>query len=213
MRTHRVWTVLAIAIGSVVLGVATTASLHAAGFARQGPFPARSPSCAAPALPGSLVDVTATDMGAMMGPGVMGPGMMGLGAGGTYPVGPGGGYRWPGMGMMRLLVKPGTVAAGPVSLRVTNTGMVNHEVVVLPLAPGQLSGQRVSGPDGKIDESGSVGEAARTCGAGDVDGIVPVGTGWTTLTLPAGRYELVCNIAGHYVAGMYAELDVVAQPN
>ena len=216
MGTHRLWTVLAIAIASVVLGIATAATLRAAGlFARQGPFPAGPPSCAAPALPGSVVDITATDMGAMMGPGMMGqwgPGKMGPGANGTYPAGRGGDYPWPGMGMMRLLVSPATVPAGPASLRVTNTGALNHEVVVLPLALGQPPGQRVSGPDGKIDESGNLGEAATTCGAGDGDGIVRAATGWTTISLPAGRYELVCNIAGHYVSGMYAELDVLGQP-
>ena len=30
-----------------------------------------------------------------------------------------------------------------------------------------------------------------------------------TVTLTPGRYELLCNIAGHYGAGMYTELDVV----
>jgi len=213
-RPRRFWAVPAIAVASVVLGIATTATMQAAGlFAGTGPFPAGPPSCAAPALPGSVVDVTATDMGPMMGPGMMGPGMMGPGAGGRHgPGGPGGGHPWPGMGMMRLLVNPATAPAGPVSLRVINTGALTHEVVVLPLAAGESPGQRVSGSDGKIDESASLGEAARSCGAGDGDGIVPAATGWTTLTLPAGRYELVCNVAGHYAAGMYAELDVVGQP-
>ena len=34
---------------------------------------------------------------------------------------------------------------------------------------------------------------------------------WTTLTLNPGRYELLCNIAGHYGSGMYTELDVPHQ--
>lgn len=238
MRTHRFWTVLAIAIAALVLGLGTTATLHAAGLfarhgpyaaapgvvgpgmmgpaGRQGPYPAGPASCPAPALPGSVVDVTTTDMGAMMGPGMMGqwgPGMMGPGANGTYlAAGPGGGYSWPGMGMMRLLVNPSTVPAGQVSLRVTNTGAMTHEVVVLPLVQGQPVGRRVSGPDGKIDESGSLGGAARTCGAGDGEGIAAGATSWTSLTLTPGRYELVCNIAGHYWAGTYAELDVTGQP-
>jgi uncharacterized cupredoxin-like copper-binding protein len=155
-----------------------------------------------------VVDVTTTDMGAMMGPGMMR--MMRPGATGSYPAaGPGVGY--PGMGMMRLLINPSTVPAGQVSLRVTNTGALTHEVVVLPLAQGQAPGQRISGPDGKVDESGSLGEAALTCGAGDGEGIAAGATSWTTLTLAPGRYELVCNIAGHYWAGMYAELDVAGQ--
>ena len=29
-----------------------------------------------------------------------------------------------------------------------------------------------------------------------------------TLALKPGRYELVCNLPGHYAAGMHGELDV-----
>jgi uncharacterized cupredoxin-like copper-binding protein len=72
------------------------------------------------------------------------------------------------------------------------------------------------GPDGKVDEDGSLGEASRTCGPDKGDeqtdniGIAPGATSWTTLNLPPGRYEVICNIAGHYGAGMYAELDMTA---
>ena len=31
------------------------------------------------------------------------------------------------------------------------------------------------------------------------------------MNLPPGRYELLCNIAGHYGAGMYAELDAIGK--
>ena len=223
VRTHRLWMILGITIAALVLGFATTATWHAARlFVRQAPYPAGPASCAAPALPGTTVDITATDMGALMGPGMRGPGMMGSGGMGpgmmwpgaraSYPANPGAGYPWPGMGMMRLLVNPSSVPAGAVSLRVTNTGAMPHEVVVLPIPTGQAPGQRISGPDGKIDESGSLGEAALTCGNGDGEGIAAGATGWTTVALTPGRYELVCNIAGHYAWGMYAELDVVGQP-
>ena len=235
MRSHRVWLALAIAVASVVLGLGTTAILGAAGvFTRQGPvaangpfprgprrlgtgdmgrYPTAQPSCAAPALPGTVVDVTLTDMGGMMRPGKIGPGWNGA-------YGPGqNGYRWSGMGMMgmlRVFVNPATVPAGQVSFRVLNTGWLNHELVVLPLAQGQFPGRRAVGKDGKVDEAGSLGEASRTCGADKGDeqssnyGIAPETTGWTAITLPPGRYELICNIAGHYGAGMYTELDVTA---
>jgi uncharacterized cupredoxin-like copper-binding protein len=145
----------------------------------------------------------------------MGRGMMGNG-----PYGPGAddnGYPWPPSGTTRVFVNPSTVPAGQVSLRVRNKGALTHEVVVLPLPQGQIPGQRVSGPDGKVDESASLGEASRTCGADDGMDIAPYGiaagaSGWTTITLPPGRYELICNIAGHYWAGMYTELDVTGQP-
>lgn len=203
MRSHGVRLALIIATAAVALGIASTATLAAFG-----PF-AGSRSCAAPALSGTVVDVTLTDMGGMMGRGMMGNGPYGPGANNN-------GYPWPGRGMMRVFVSPSTVPAGQVSLRVRNKGALTHEVVVLPLPQGQFPGQRVSGPDGKVDESGSLGEASRTCGADDGMDIAPYGiaagaSGWTTITLPPGRYELICNIAGHYWAGMYTELDVTGQ--
>ncbi len=199
MPSQRLRSVLIIAIAAAALGIATTAMLAAAGpFARKGPLP----SCAVPALPGAVVDITLTDMGRMMRPRARRS---------HVPVAPGEAYSGMGMGMMRALVSPATVPAGPVSLRVRNTGGLVHEVVVLPLPQGQFPGQRVSGPDGKVDESGSLGEASHSCGADQGDGIAPGAAGWTTITLPPARYELICNIAGHYRAGMYTELDVTGQ--
>ena len=62
--------------------------------------------------------------------------------------------------------------------------------------------------DGRVDETGSVGEGSRSCDAGAGDGLAAGSAGWTTLQLPAGRYELVCNLPGHYAAGMRALLIV-----
>ncbi|WP_331753329.1 hypothetical protein [Streptomyces sp. NBC_00637] len=99
-----------------------------------------------------------------------------------------------------------------ISLRVFNAGpMMTHEVVVLPLAPGRSIGERPTHPDGKIDEAGSLGEVSRSCRAGAGDGLPPGAAGWTTLTVHPGRYQLVCNLPGHYLAGMYAELDVTGR--
>jgi hypothetical protein len=72
-----------------------------------------------------------------------------------------------------------------------------------------LPGQLAIGANGQVDESASLAEAA-SCGPDDGDGILPATTGWTTVPLPPGRYELLCNIAGHYGAGMYTELDFVS---
>jgi uncharacterized cupredoxin-like copper-binding protein len=91
---------------------------------------------------------------------------------------------------------------------VVNQGVRTHELVVLPLSSGQATGARAVGADGQVDESGSLGETSRSCGAGAGNGIAAGATGWVTLTLKPGRYELVCNLPGHYAAGMYTELDV-----
>ncbi|MEU6319776.1 sulfocyanin-like copper-binding protein [Streptomyces sp. NPDC047009] len=106
------------------------------------------------------------------------------------------------------MAHPSTVSAGKVTLRVSNRGALTHEVVVLPLPAGQVVGERAVGSNGKVAETGSLGEASRTCGTGSGDGIAPGATGWSTVTLEPGRYELVCNLPGHYAAGMYTELDV-----
>ncbi len=222
MNHTRLRTGLLIGAASLLLGIGTTAAMAGAGegpgFAPMagppgygGPMPAQPAPCTPPALPGAVVDVTASDMGAMMGPRMNGGPMMGPGMNGGPMMGPRG--AWPntpgmGMGMMRLTVNPTSVPAGQVSLRVANNGWLPHEVVVMALGPGQNPGQRPIGANWEVNETGSLGEAAHTCGAGEGDGIAPGTMGWTTLTLQPGRYELICNIAGHYGSGMYAELDV-----
>ncbi|QTE02984.1 sulfocyanin-like copper-binding protein [Streptomyces cyanogenus] len=110
--------------------------------------------------------------------------------------------------MMRLVAHPATIPVGRVTLRVVNAGGLPHEVIVLPLPAGQAAGQRASGPDGRVPAAGSVGEASRTCGSDAGEGTAAGAAAWTTVTLRPGRYELLCNLPGHYAAGMYTELDV-----
>ncbi|SDB80525.1 hypothetical protein GA0111570_102315 [Raineyella antarctica] len=146
-------------------------------------------SCTAPeSLPGQTVSVTLTDAGMMNSP------MMG----GSAPMGE----------RMSLRASPASVPAGQVSFVASNFGGRTHELVILPLPAGTSAGKRVPGADGKVDEAGSLGEASASCAAGTGEGITPGATGWITLTLPPGRYELVCNLQNHYADGMYQELDV-----
>jgi uncharacterized cupredoxin-like copper-binding protein len=143
---------------------------------------------AAPKLPGTVVNVSLTDMGGSM-MGGQGNTMMGAGA-------------------MGLSADQATMPHGTVSFLVTNNGSIVHEMVVLPLAGSQTAGARSVGGDGKVDEAGSLGEASKSGGAGAGDGIAPGASGWVTATLAPGHYELVCNVPGHYSAGMYTQLDV-----
>ncbi|MFE6157135.1 sulfocyanin-like copper-binding protein [Streptomyces sp. NPDC057889] len=193
-RPRGIWLVAG-AAAALVLGIATTLLFAATGaFRGSAPAAWRAPGaqCSAPARKGHVVDVTVADMG----PGMMRPNWRTAGPG------------WQGMGMMRLSAAPSTVPAGVVSLRVINVGALPHEVVVLPLPAGQAAGERPTGSDGKVNEAGSRGEASRSCGAGTGNGIKPGAMAWTTVTLKPGRYELVCNLPGHYMTGMYTELDV-----
>lgn len=109
---------------------------------------------------------------------------------------------------MGLYAFPSTIASGKVNIVVANMGMRTHELVVLPLADGRSAGTRVVGTDGKIDETGSLGEASNNCASGSGEGILSGSRGWTTLNLAPGRYEFVCNLPNHYSAGMYQEVVV-----
>jgi uncharacterized cupredoxin-like copper-binding protein len=145
-------------------------------------------TCSAPTvLPGQTVRVTLSDMGMTK--------MMG----GIAPMG----------AHMRLTASPTTVPAGQVSLVASNRGWRTHELVIFPLANGAAAGQRVPGADGKVAETGSLGEASSSCAAGTGEGITSGAVGWTTVTLSPGRYELVCNLRNHYADGMHQEMDVV----
>ncbi len=204
-------TAVALAAGSTAALAAVTGNLggRGGGTTAPGPYAARAAtsSCPVPSLPGAVADITLTDMG---GPGAMagGPGGMMGGRDGMMGRAGAGGSGYGMRGRMSVQVSPTTVSAGTVSLRVANEGSLTHELVVLPLAPGTEVGQRTIGSDGAVSEAGSLGEASSTCAGGEGDGIAAGSDGWVTLDLEPGRYELVCNLPGHYAAGMYAELDV-----
>jgi len=89
---------------------------------------------------------------------------------------------------------PTSAAAGDVDFVASNTGSVNHELVIIrtDLAPGALP---VVGDE--VDESGA--------GVQLIDEIepFPAGTQETkSVNLTAGKYVLICNLPGHYQAGM-----------
>jgi len=177
----------AVAVGAI--GGPSSGPLGVRGGASPGGhgFLSGSPQ-AAPKLPGTVVNVSLTNMGGSM-MGGQGNGMMGGGA-------------------MGLSADHATVPHGTVSFLVTNDGGIDHEMVVLPLDGSRTAGARSAGGDGKVDEAGSLGEASKTGGAGAGDGIAPGASGWVTVTLAPGHYELVCNLPRHYSAGMYTQLNV-----
>ncbi len=180
------------AIGVAAAILLTALSLVAVGSFSgwQDPFrsgTAPDVSCTVPNLPGAVVHVSLTNMG---GPMLRrNNGMMSGGA-------------------MHLGLDQAAVSGAAVSFLVSNLGSVSHELVVLPLPDGQIAGTRPVGQDGRIDETGSFGEASNTCAEGSGQGILPGASGWVTMTLAPGRYELVCNLPGHYAAGMYGQFTV-----
>jgi uncharacterized cupredoxin-like copper-binding protein len=98
----------------------------------------------------------------------------------------------------RIAVQPKRVRAGEILFVLKNDGPVEHELIVvrgrrthLPLRADELT----------IDE-----EALRE--ASVIEAVGPGNVGRLRLHLAPGRYQLFCNMAGHYLAGMHAELVV-----
>ncbi|HUW86873.1 MAG TPA: hypothetical protein VMW30_00630 [Candidatus Paceibacterota bacterium] len=146
-------------------------------------------TCSVPEnLPGQIINVELGDMGMTQ--------MMGGVA--------------PRNSRMRLVANPTTFPAGEVTVVVSNLGWREHELVVMPLGEGNTAGSRVPNAEGRVNETGSLGEASNNCGAGSGEGIEPGGISWATLTLSAGRYEFLCNLTNHYANGMWQEVVAIA---
>jgi len=91
-----------------------------------------------------------------------------------------------------------TARAGEVSFRSTNNGALPHELIVLQtdLAFDALP---TDGPVVDVSQLTVLGETAE---------LNPGERETVTLQLTAGEYLLLCNIPGHYQAGMYTAFTV-----
>ena len=85
--------------------------------------------------------------------------------------------------------------AGKVTFVVKNTGKMTHEFVVVKTT--RPAGDLLKGDE--ADETGAVGEIGE---------LKPGATKKLTLSLKKGHYALLCNIAGHYKAGQFADFYV-----
>jgi uncharacterized cupredoxin-like copper-binding protein len=98
------------------------------------------------------------------------------------------------------IAAPTEVRAGHVTLRVHNKGPDSHELIVIRLAGAALPLRR----DGlTVDEDAVEHETAGALEPGQ-----PGATRKLELRLDAGRYELLCNMSGHYMGGMHSILVV-----
>lgn len=93
------------------------------------------------------------------------------------------------------------VKAGLVTFKVTNAAKdIEHEMVVVPIA-------NMSTPLPYIDKENRVDEDAAH-DLGEVSELAPGKSGELTIELKPGLYALICNIPGHYGAGMWRVLAV-----
>lgn len=140
--------------------------------------------------------------GQRVGPGMMGPGWNWGGNSGAgwmagHMMGPG----MMGMGMMSVRVTKPSAKAGKIRFEVANySASIVHELEVVAVddvnapLPYDYNTAKV-----KIDKAKSKGE---------VEDVAPATEKVLELTLPAGNYLLICNLPGHYAAGMAAPFAV-----
>lgn len=144
------------------------------------------------------------------GPGRFGPGFGMMAHGGYGPgygmmgQGPGGyGQGWGMMGMGRMAVRAdhSSVKAGEVHFTVTNWSQgIVHEMIVVA----------VDNPDAPLPYDYNTGRVAedQVKSLGEVGDLRPNATGTLDVNLAPGSYLLICNVPGHYAAGMVTDLTV-----
>jgi uncharacterized cupredoxin-like copper-binding protein len=151
------------------------------------------------------VKVALTDMSSAMGMGpaghgMMGPGMMGgmMGADMMRP-----GMMGPGMmmGMMAVRINQPSVKAGAVRFDVTNwsRGMLHEMLVVAvdnPRAPLPYDYSQAKMAEDQVKVLGDTGD------------LQPGASYMLDVTLTPGSYLMICNVPGHYAAGMVSPLTV-----
>jgi uncharacterized cupredoxin-like copper-binding protein len=107
---------------------------------------------------------------------------------------------------MMVTASPATVKAGTVTFEVTNRSKdLVHEMLVIPV-PTDLKELPYDKDNVAIDEAtaGSLGEVKERD---------PGARGSLTVDLKPGKYILLCNVPGHYAAGMWTLLTVVPKPS
>ena len=96
---------------------------------------------------------------------------------------------------MNVIPTPATAKTGKVTFDVKNSGAIPHEMVVLKTDKKAAD----LGSGNTVPETGSVGET----------GDIAAGKSKTVaFNLKPGHYALICNIPGHYSAGMHADFNV-----
>ena len=90
--------------------------------------------------------------------------------------------------------------AGVMAFVVTNGGKIHHEFVIVS---GDPTGTKGDAP-GRVSEANHIGGDSGP----EIGDIAPGQTKELTVTLPAGTYTAMCNLPGHYAAGMHFQFTV-----
>jgi uncharacterized cupredoxin-like copper-binding protein len=142
---------------------------------------------ASPSLAATFVQVSLWDKGSDM----------------TMPMGLS--YATPGLdatkATMGMTASPAAVKAGEVTFKVKNSSKDTvHEMIVMYLADPGKPLPYISN-ENRVDED-------KAGDKGEVSELDPGKSGALTVTLAPGKYLLICNVPGHFDAGMWTEFTV-----
>lgn len=102
---------------------------------------------------------------------------------------------------MGVTTAPATAKTGVVTFQVTNSSKDTiHEMIVMYLADPSKPLPYISA-DNRVDED-------KAGDKGEVSELNPGASGTLTVFLKPGKYLLICNVPGHFEAGMWTEFDV-----
>ena len=130
--------------------------------------------------------------------------IVGLAGCGADPSDSGGGTSNSVNGVVKewsVTVDAGSAMAGEVNFTVANQGSIGHEFLVvktdIEVGKIPLDGDHFPEPADGLEVIDEIGE-------------FPKGTTESlTLMLEPGKYQLVCNLPGHYAAGMHVGFEVL----
>ena len=113
---------------------------------------------------------------------------------------------WEKDGKFGVDVSQKDLKAGQVTFDVTNRADsdMQHEMIVVLLTPDQVAHPNAL----PYDENAAKVEEEQIDDRGEVSELDPGQSGSLTLNLKPGTYMLLCNVAGHYKAGMYTIVHV-----
>lgn len=114
-------------------------------------------------------------------------------------------YATPGLDLtkatMGIKASPSAVKAGKVKFKVANDSKDTiHEMIVMYLEDPAKPLPYIAN-ESRVDED-------KAGDKGEVSELDPGKSGALTVELKAGKYLLICNVPGHYAAGMWTEFTV-----
>ena len=110
----------------------------------------------------------------------------------------GGGAVTATLGDLTLKLDTNTGKAGAITFKADNKGALPHELVVIKT---DLAADKLPQKDGLADETANKV-------IGKIQNVAPGKADSKAITLDAGKYVILCNVAGHYAGGMTAAFTV-----